>query len=348
MSGAQTVHRARRLADDLLFPAAVQVDSTGRLPVELLDTLAAQGFYALGGLPEWSPPSIPDAATHAAVIEAFAGGCLAAAFVWRQHVGALGALVRGENARLRTDLGPLLASGELRSGLAIGAATRVGPPSVRARRDRDGWLMTGTAPWFTGWGLVGVMLLAGRDQDDQLVLALVDLDDPAISADPMHLLAVQAGNTVTLQISSLSVPDERVVRVEPHARYLDRDAESLVANGFLATGVAGRAIALQDEPDDARDALLGELRQVRAGLLNADAAGAPSARAASSELAVRAAARLAVHQGARSVLAGSHADRLLREAALLLTFGTRPGIRDRLLQRLAGSGAAGSGAEPVG
>jgi hypothetical protein len=60
-----------------------------------------------------------------------------------------------------------------------------------------------------------------------------------------------------------------------------------------------------------------------------------SARAECADLAVRAAHLLAVTRGSRSAIAGDPAERLSREAALLLVFGTRPAIRTALLTRLS-------------
>jgi hypothetical protein len=58
------------------------------------------------------------------------------------------------------------------------------------------------------------------------------------------------------------------------------------------------------------------------------------ARAAAAELAWRAAGALVVAQGSRSLLPMRHAQRLLREAAFLQVFGSRPALRDALLGRL--------------
>jgi hypothetical protein len=62
------------------------------------------------------------------------------------------------------------------------------------------------------------------------------------------------------------------------------------------------------------------------------AGGRQAARARASELAVRAAHAFAVHRGARAALAGDVAERLSREAAFLLVFGSRAGIKDALLK----------------
>jgi hypothetical protein len=52
---------------------------------------------------------------------------------------------------------------------------------------------------------------------------------------------------------------------------------------------------------------------------------------------MRAATTLVVTAGSRSVLRGEHPQRLVREAAFLLVFGSRPPIRAALLDRLQGS-----------
>jgi hypothetical protein len=51
---------------------------------------------------------------------------------------------------------------------------------------------------------------------------------------------------------------------------------------------------------------------------------------------MRAAAALTVASGSRAILGGQHAQRLAREAAFLLVFGSRPPIRAALLSLLAG------------
>ena len=63
------------------------------------------------------------------------------------------------------------------------------------------------------------------------------------------------------------------------------------------------------------------------------------ARASACELAVRAAHALAVGRGSTSVLVGDVAERLGREAALLLVFASRPAIKDALLRQFNASAA---------
>jgi len=49
---AEILDLAARIADDVLFPAAMAVDAADRVPAGHLDLLAAQGLYGLAGPPE--------------------------------------------------------------------------------------------------------------------------------------------------------------------------------------------------------------------------------------------------------------------------------------------------------
>jgi alkylation response protein AidB-like acyl-CoA dehydrogenase len=122
------VAAARRIADEVLFPAAPATDAADTLPVELLDELAAAGLYGIG---------TEDFGTVCSVVEALASGCLTTTFVWVQHLGAARAAATSENPAL-AEWVPLLASGERRSGLALGGALP-GRPLIVANEVEDGW-----------------------------------------------------------------------------------------------------------------------------------------------------------------------------------------------------------------
>ncbi len=318
---------ARRIADDVLFPAAPAVDAADRVPQSHLDLLAEQGFYGLAS-PE-STLDIPDYPTVQRIVETFTGGCLTTAFVWVQHHGAVMAVAGSDNAALRSEFLPGLTAGTVRAGLAAGAAVRPGPPLLRATPADGGWIFDGTAPWVTGWGMIDLLHIAARDDNDMLVWALIDaVEGEQITTTPVEMLAVQASRTVTMTVERLFVPHERVTSTMPLAVHVKGDPESLRFTGSLALGVAGRAIRLAGL-DHA------ELDATRDALHQADHDAIPKARAAAAELALRSAAALVVHDGSRAVLAHEHGQRLLREAGFLLVFGSRPAIKAALLDRLS-------------
>jgi alkylation response protein AidB-like acyl-CoA dehydrogenase len=353
--------QARRIAADVLFPAAIDTDAGDRVPAGHLDLLAAEGFYGMAGPPAGRPSGPAeagagiDAAAAGRIIEILAGGCLATTFVWLQHHRAVRA-ASAAGGPLRDEwLGPLC-RGIRRCGIALGGGLP-GPPLLRAGPAAGGYRLDGISPWVTGWGLVDTFYVAARDERDNVVTAFVPAapgppaapggppqsagpggppwpaepggPSPTLSAELLRMVAVNASRTALIRFDGHFVPAGRVIATVPHRDWLARDAMHLRANGSLALGVAGRCCELIGASP-----LDGELARRRAALDAASPAQMPAARAAASELAMRAAAALVTVQGSRAILAGQHAQRLAREALFLLVFGSRPAIKERLAGRL--------------
>jgi alkylation response protein AidB-like acyl-CoA dehydrogenase len=315
------------IADEVLFPSAAAVEAAGIVPIRHLDLLASAGLYGLAAEP---------AANRAAdfrVVEILASGCLATTFVWMQHHGVLRAL---GDSPLRDAFFEDLRSGRVRAGIAQGGL-RPGPPLLLFTPAEGGFVLDGEAPWVTGWGLVDVLLVAARSADDLCHWFLVDaVASAGLSVEPLELLAVTASRTVHMRFSGYAVAADRLVATLGFAEWPERDAAGLRGNGSLALGVATRCVRLL-APADAglAAALTSTVETVRSDLDRATPAELPAARAAASAVALRCATALLVAAGARSVLVGQDAGRLLREAAFLQVFGSRPAIRADLLRRLA-------------
>ena len=312
---------AHKIADDVLLPAAPEVDRSALVPRFHLDLLAHHGLYGLA--------CHDDPRTLWAVAEVLASGCLATTFVWAQHHGAVWALAASGNDALRYTWLHLLCDGERRAGIAIGGI-RPPEPSLRARRSGRGWRFDGMVPWVTGLGLIDVVLTGAATDDERVVWALLDaVPGPALRIEPLTLIAANASGTVQATFDGFAVDDARVVSIDPYVPPPAHDGGGRF-NGSFALGVARRACALMGGSplDDELDARRRDLDAATDDTMAA-------ARGAASELALRAAARLVVDTGSRAVLAGGHAQRLLREAAFTAVFGTRRAIRDDLLTRLA-------------
>ena len=335
------VERARDIADNVLFPAALEVDGTDQIPAKHLDLLAAEGFY---GAPA---DADLDFAGLAAIVEALASGDMATTLVWIQHLTPVMALL-SETSPLADAWLPALVAGERRGGIAL-AGIRPTNNFLRVRRSGGDFVLDGTVPWVTGWGMIDILYVAARDTDDVVHFLLMDAPGaptdgdtvaPTLRTETQQLVALQASNTVNVTFDGHVVPAGRLVSTTPFDEWKSGDSGGSALNGFLALGVVRRCVALlRDGPGD-RDAaaLATSADTCRSALLAADAAGTPAARAAASELAWRAAATLATWQGARSVLRTNQAQRLVREATFTMVFGARPAIRDALLGRLARSG----------
>jgi alkylation response protein AidB-like acyl-CoA dehydrogenase len=312
--------RAASIAEEVLFPAAMAVDRADRVPAAHLDLLATEGFYGV---------ATEDGADAPYILETLASGCLATTFVWMQHHGPVLAAAHSQEPGVRSRWLRPLASGSRRGGIAL-TGLRPGHSGMTVRAVDGGYLLDGETPWVTGWDMIDVVHVAARDADDVIHYLLVDAA-PAVSlaVRPLELVAVQASRTVNLSFAGHFVPADRLTGTKPYEEWVRTDAPGSALNGFLALGVVNRCCRmLGPSPLDE------ELDACRAGLRNADAETTPTARAAASRLALRATAMLATHTGSRSVLRDNHAQRLLREAAFLLVFGTRPAIRAALLASL--------------
>jgi alkylation response protein AidB-like acyl-CoA dehydrogenase len=303
---------------------AEEVDSSEALSVQHFNTLAVEGLYgafapgSLGGL-ELGLGAL------CYVVEQLASACLTTTFVWIQHFRLLAALLDSATpAQIREWL-PLAVSGRLKGGVALGGLLP-GPPRLRATESKDGWQLDGDAPWVSGWGIVDVLFVTARQPDDIVVSFVIDaVDQSGLIATPHHLSAMNASSTVQLTFNDFRIPSDRYVGSQPYAPGVER-AEGLRINGSLALGITRRCCALLG-PSPLDDAL----RQRREDLDTFETKDISLSRARAAELAVRAAHVLAVSRGSRSAIAGDIAERTTREAALLLVFGSRPAIKESLL-----------------
>ena len=366
--------RAAALADDVLQPAAAEVDAGGVIPPSHFAALAGAGLY---GLALAEPAALP------AVTEVLAGGCLATTFTWMQHHGPVRTLAALGDPRLGA-----AAAGRLRCGVALAGAVP-DPPLLWATREDGGWRLDGHAPLVTGWGLIDLVQVAVRDvatagapdEEAGIVTALLDARAaPGLTARPLALLAADASRTVALRFDGVHLPDELVSGLTTRSAFLAGMTASARVNGALALGVAGRCVCLVAETGAAAvaDRLRAELDAARAeldaalaaaaaeqapdpagGMAGSPRAGAPpsstppvgsppagappdaaarmaTARAAASALAHRAAGALVVAAGSRAILDGHPAGRLVREAAFTLVAAGRAEIRADLLARVGG------------
>jgi alkylation response protein AidB-like acyl-CoA dehydrogenase len=321
----------RRIADDVLFPAALATEAARLVPVALLDELAAAGLYGMAGPVEIGGMGL-DIQTACNAIEVLAGACLSTAFVWLQHQGSVLSVAFTGSESLRSAwLGPLC-QGTKRAGVALGGVLP-GPPQLRVRQSSSGWILDGTSPWVTGWGLVDVLRVAARDADDNLVNLLMDATPaPSLRVESRPMVSMNATGTVTLHFDGHPVPADRLLGSEPYAGFAASDAGALRINGSLSLGVAARCCALMD-PSPLDD----QVAACRKALDEGTPDTFPAARAAAADLAMRAAQALVVATGSRSILTDHHPQRLAREALFLQVFGQRPTIRTALLSRLTGA-----------
>ncbi|MFH8801916.1 acyl-CoA dehydrogenase family protein [Streptomyces sp. NPDC017936] len=320
------VGRARRLADGLLAPHAAQVDRT-EVPLGHLTEIRRSGLLGLNAPVEYGGAAAP-AAVIRETAEILAGACCSTWFVQTQHHTPVLTLASGEGP-VRERLLGRLARGELLSGVAYAHLRAYPRVPVRVTRERGGRRFDGTVPWYTGWGLNDVMLLAGVTEEGEALFAFTRArQQPGLRAsEPMPLAALTASRTVSLELDGLWLPEEAVALRTPIERWSATDRLRTLNASPAVFGVAEAALALLDE--DTAAALRGRLAEVRRRAYALADEAAPdehqeerlALRTRAYGLVQAATTAAVVTGGGRSMLLANRAQRLAREALFLMVQG---------------------------
>jgi alkylation response protein AidB-like acyl-CoA dehydrogenase len=327
--------RARRIADDVLLPAALDVDASGSVPEQHWALLAEEGFYSLVASPEIGGAGL-DLTELLDVLEAFAGGCLATATVWQQHHGVMLALADTGNTVLWAEYLGSMMTGRLRASVAYSGAVP-GPALLVATRVDGGFLVNGVVPSVVGWGDVDLLLLSASEQDsggdDAIVTGLVDVMSlDGVAVDRLELPAGRATGTVRLTFADYLLPDDRVTREVRRREFTTGGWLTSRVNGSLCLGVAGRCVAMLADHGraDLAEILGFQLARARSRLDVAleQPMGMAAARAEAAELAYRAAGATVATVGVDSPLA----QLLVRNATFAMVAGARPDVTGDLVK----------------
>ncbi|PBC65890.1 acyl-CoA dehydrogenase [Streptomyces sp. Tue6028] len=334
------VTSARRLAAEVLAPRAERVDQEG-VPADSIEAVKRSGLLGLS-----APVAYGGAAAPAAVVrevaEIVAGACCSTWFVQTQHHTPVTTLAQCERP-LRERLLRRLANGELLSGVAY-AQLRAHPRvPVRVSRERGGWRFDGTVPWYTGWGLNDVMLLAGVTDADEALFAFTEArEQPGLRpSPPMRLAALTASRTVSLELDGLLLPDDAVALRVPYATWAAGDRPRNTNASPAVFGITEAALGLLDAPDGdpaaratAQElrARLDEVRRLAYGLADHPVPGERieerlAAKTRAYDVMRAATTAAVVAGGGRAMGLDSPAQRLAREGMFLLVQGQTAEVR---------------------
>lgn len=221
--GVALVGTARQIADEVLAPAAEQADREG-VPPSSIAAIKESGLLGLNAPVESSGSAAP-AEVVREVAEILAGACCSTWLVQTEHHTPVRMLAAAVGRPVRDRLVRPLATGELLSGIAFAHLRSYPRIPVRAVPDRDGWRLHGRVPWYTGWGLNDVMLLAGVAPEGEVVFAITEAREQQglRPSAPMRLAALTGSRTVSLEIDGLPVPDESVVLRTPYETWATAD-----------------------------------------------------------------------------------------------------------------------------
>ena len=333
------VRRTRQLADDLLAPAAAEVDRHG-VPRSHLDALATAGVLGTSAPPGLGGVPAPVARR---VQELVAGADLSTWFVQVQHHAPVRTLAA---AGARPELLADLATGRRVAGIAFSHLRRRPARVLTATPDGDSWRFDGAAPWYTGWALNDVALVGALTDDDRVVLAFVEPRASATlhASEPLATAALSAARTVALTFTGHRVRATDVVAVRPADAWALDDARATVNVSPAVFGLADSCLRFLAEHGVRRrepaavaaaaalGAELGAVRGQAYRLLDE----VPGGEALDERLALRARAlRLAVDAATALVTAGAGgamrldapAQRKAREALFLLVQAQTADVR---------------------
>ncbi|MFD3929834.1 acyl-CoA dehydrogenase family protein [Streptomyces sp. NPDC058614] len=334
------VTEARRLAAEVLAPQAERVDQEG-VPASSIKAIKGSGLLGVSAPVAYGGSAAP-AAVARETAEILAGACCSTWFVQTQHHTPVQTLAKAQLPIRERLLGPL-ALGGLLSGVAY-AQLRAHPRvPVRVTRERGGWRFDGTVPWYTGWGLNDVMLLAGVTEADEALFAFTEArEQPGLRpSPPMRLAALTASRTVSLELDGLWLPEDAVALRTPYETWAATDRPKNTNASPAVFGITASALDLLDAADgdpvakETADALRTRLDEVRREAYELADHPVPTERI-DERLAVktraydvmRAATTAAVVAGGgRSIGLGSPAQRLAREGMFLLVQGQTAEVR---------------------
>ncbi|MBS1717067.1 MAG: acyl-CoA/acyl-ACP dehydrogenase [Armatimonadetes bacterium] len=280
------------------------------------------------------------------------------AFLATQHQSATSMISDGSNETLKQEYLPKMANGEKLLGIAFSQLRRAGPPVLTATPVDGGYELNGLAPWVTGQGIYRECVIGATLPDGRALLAILPFPTVEQSglkpSPPMRLAAMEAAQTISLQIEKFFIPNERVVDVKPMGWISRSDEINVALQGYFAIGCAWAGLdVLKDAADkknleflyEAHAKLSAEVEectetlrvtQEKFAATQEDPPERLNARAWAIQLAAKCAhAAVVASSGAANSL--SHpAQRIYREALVFTVSAQTTAIMDATLQRLTG------------
>ncbi len=205
------------VARERIAPRAAADEEAARFPREVFDELAQLG---VAGLP--FPASLEGGAGSARltlmVLEELAHASLAVGMGMSVHHLATWAVVTFGTERQRAQLAPDLVSGRRLGAYALSepdAGSDAAALTTRARRDGDGYRLTGTKAWVTHGGVADryvVMARTGQGGAGGISAFVLDADQPGLTVGAAERkMGLAASPTAQLHLDDAPVPASRLL-----------------------------------------------------------------------------------------------------------------------------------------
>jgi len=246
----EIVALARDFATREIAPYAAEWDRARAMPREVLAKLGELGFFGMRITEEYGGLGL-DRLTYLMVLEEIAAADASVSITLGVHNSlGCGMLLRhGSEAQKRQWLPPM-ASGETMGAFALSEPDAGSDPSAvraEARREGDGWVLTGTKSWVTGGDLAGLLVVMARTDTPEarrggrgISVFLVPGDAPGVEHGKAEdKMGLRACRTTGFAMHDVRVGSEALLGQE--GKGLAYALESL-SHGRL--GVAAQAVGI--------------------------------------------------------------------------------------------------------
>jgi len=242
----------RELADERVAPRAAEIDATSEFPWDLKELLAKQDLLGIAFPARFGGTEL-DNISQAIVVEEIArADATTSLIVLVQKLGALPIMVAGTEEQQARYL-PRLASGEWLAAFGLteaGAGSDVARIRMRARRDGDDYLLSGSKRFITHGSIANLVTIIALTDPDAggrkgLSAFIVETDSPGFSAPRLeHKMGIRGSPTAELHLDDVRVPLANRLGAEGEGfsvamATLDRSRLSIAAQ---AVGIAQGAL----------------------------------------------------------------------------------------------------------
>ncbi len=327
-------------------PNANRIDQQKSLLLEGLQTLAYLGLFRL------APPTTigglgcsAHTLWHLGLKLGETSGALA--FLAQQHQTALGIILEHPESNVaQTYLHDLMA-GKLLIGVGF-SHLRHHDVDLKALPVADGYALTGTLPWLSGFQHMTMVVVAAELPDGQVLFALLPLINAQQASGgilhltlPLPLAAVPSTQTVQAEVIDWLVPPEDVVGLTRADWIAQRDSQRVLWGSAAPLGCARASLQVLATVPQAAEltarfedrwqrlyrTIVQELTQVKPSYH-------AQLRSEAVHLAVRAAQAAIITTGGSALLLNHTVQRLYREAMLYMVTGLNNNLRQALLADL--------------
>ena len=203
----------RQLAEEKVAPRAAEIDATAEFPWDLKELLAKQDLLGTCFPARFGGTELDGIAQCILVEEIARADATTSLIPIVQKLGALPILVAGSEEQQARYL-PRLASGEWLAAFGLteaGAGSDVSGIRMRARRDGDAYLLSGSKRFITHGSIANlVTIIASTDPEagrKGLSAFIVETDTPGFSSPRIeHKMGIRGSPTAELLLEEVRVP----------------------------------------------------------------------------------------------------------------------------------------------